>query len=295
MSAAARLGGFGALLALVFVAALGLGSVVGPVGPTSAAAAEDHGSEDEHAEDLSADDRPVGVTGLAVSEGGYTLESTSTLLRVGPQTFSFVVRGPDGEPLRAYEPTHERDLHLIVVRRDLTRFQHLHPSRAADGTWQVALSLDAAGPYRVFADFAPSGAEARTLGIDVTVPGAYSPEPGPGDATTSTVDEAYAVTRSGELRAGEDAELTFTVVRGGTPVTDLQPYLGAYGHLVVLRGGDLAYLHVHPVGGTGAGPNIRFGTTVPSEGGYRAFLDFQHAGAVRTATWALTTGDGHGN
>jgi len=77
-------------------------------------------------------------------------------------------------------------------------------------------------------------------------------------------------------------------------VTDLQPYLSAYGHLVVLRDGDLAYLHVHPTGepGDGAtrpGPDVRFRTTAPSTGTYRLFLDFRHGDVVRTAEFTLST------
>jgi hypothetical protein len=85
------------------------------------------------------------------------------------------------------------------------------------------------------------------------------------------------------------------VSKDGQPVTDLQPYLAAYGHLVALREGDLAYLHVHPDGAPGdgvtpAGPQIEFVAEVPSAGGYRLFLDFQHDGVVRTAEFTVPTG-----
>jgi hypothetical protein len=83
------------------------------------------------------------------------------------------------------------------------------------------------------------------------------------------------------------------VRKDGHPVTDLQPYLGAYGHLVALRAGDLAYLHVHPTGHPGggatpAGPQIRFAAEVPSTGTYRLYLDFRHEGVVRTAELTAT-------
>ncbi len=86
--------------------------------------------------------------------------------------------------------------------------------------------------------------------------------------------------------------------RDGRPVTDLQPYLGAYGHLVALREGDLAYLHVHPDGAPGdgstqPGPDVVFEAAVPSGGDYRLFLDFRHDGVVHTAELALATA-GHG-
>ena len=91
---------------------------------------------------------------------------------------------------------------------------------------------------------------------------------------------------------GEESELSFQVSTGGRPVTDLQPYLGAYGHLVVLRAGDLAYLHVHPAGEPGdgvtePGPDVSFLSTAPSAGTYRLFLDFRHGDAVHTAAFTV--------
>ena len=96
------------------------------------------------------------------------------------------------------------------------------------------------------------------------------------------------VTLDGRLIPGQAAELTLSVSRDGVPVTDLQPYLAAYGHLVAVRDGDLAYLHVHPAGEPGdgvtsSGPGITFSATAPTAGDYRLFLDLQHDGVVRTA------------
>jgi hypothetical protein len=106
---------------------------------------------------------------------------------------------------------------------------------------------------------------------------------------TATVD-GYTVTLDGELTAGTEALLTLTVTRAGEPVTDLQPYLGAHGHLVALRDGDLAYLHVHPDEGTTAGPEVRFYVEVPSTGRYHLYLDFRHGDRVRTAELFVTAG-----
>ena len=106
--------------------------------------------------------------------------------------------------------------------------------------------------------------------------------------------DGYTVTLVGDLVAGEHSPLTLRVTKGGEPVTDLQPYLGAYGHLVTLRSGDLAYLHVHPGGEPGdgktkPGPDISFGAEVPSAGAYHLYLDFKHDGVVRTAQFRLET------
>jgi hypothetical protein len=90
--------------------------------------------------------------------------------------------------------------------------------------------------------------------------------------------------------AGSSSKLTLTVAKAGMPVTDLQPYLGAFGHLVALRHGDLAYLHVHPQDSSTAGPQIVFHAEVPSDGRYALFLDFQHQDTVLTARFAATAG-----
>jgi hypothetical protein len=143
--------------------------------------------------------------------------------------------------------------------------------------------------------FAPDGRpEAITLGADVAVAGAYTPAALPTPSRTATVD-GYTVHLDGDLVPGRTNELTLTVSKAGRPVTDLQPYLAAYGHLVALRDGDLAYLHVHPEGTPGdgrtaAGPDIEFMAEVPSPGSYRLFLDFQHRGVVRTAEFTVPAG-----
>jgi hypothetical protein len=166
---------------------------------------------------------------------------------------------------------------------------------AADGTWSIPLAVAAPGQYRVFADFQPAArTDGLTLGADVPAAGDYQPRPLP-PAERTTVVDGYTVTLAGDLLPGGSSRLTLSVSKDGTPVTDLQPYLGAYGHLVALRDGDLAYLHVHPDGApddgrTTAGPQVTFFAEVPSEGAYRLYLDFQHAGKVRTAEFTATAG-----
>jgi hypothetical protein len=103
--------------------------------------------------------------------------------------------------------------------------------------------------------------------------------------------DGYTVTLGGTLDPGRTSTLTLDVSRAGAPVTDLEPYLGAYGHLVALRTGDLAYLHVHPESGP-AGPRVTFRAEVPTAGTYRLYLDFQHSGTVRTAEFTVTAGAG---
>jgi hypothetical protein len=186
---------------------------------------------------------------------------------------------------------HEKRLHLVVVRRDLSGFRHAHPTLGEDGVWRIRLTFTAAGTYRAFADFTPTKGEATTLGVDVPVAGSFQPAALPAPTTVARVD-GYTVTMRGRPKAGESSMLTFQVQRGGRAVTDLQPYLGSYGHLVALRGGDLAYLHVHPDGSPGdgrtaSGPDVGFHVEAPTAGAYRLYLDFQSDGSVHTAEFTV--------
>jgi len=290
MNTPLKLAGFALGLVAVFGAAVGVGNAVGPVGSTADAAAASHDMEaDAPHEPAAAGELPA--KGLLVSQDGYALELASNSLPAGRAAVAFRILGPDGTAVTAFDESHDQELHLIAVRRDQTGFQHVHPSRAADGTWTTSLALTP-GTWRLFADFVPAAdGENRTLGADLAVPGQYDPAPLPPTSRTAEVD-GYTVTLDGDLVPGEESELTLTVSRGGRPVTDLQPYLAAYGHLVVLRDGDLAYLHVHPAGEPGdgstePGPAVTFFSTAPSSGTYRLYLDFKHGDVVHTAAFTV--------
>ncbi|MFD1152048.1 hypothetical protein [Saccharothrix hoggarensis] len=297
MNTAAKLSAYGAVLALVAGGAWAAGSAVGPLsvetapgGHDGTSGAEGAGHGDDHGATVAeAADQPAG---LASSRGGYTLTPTDTTLTTGPHSFSFRITGPDGAAVTGFDVEHDKRMHLIVVRRDTSGYRHLHPEMAADGTWTAPLDLAEAGSYRVFADFKPTGAEAATLGVDVAAAGLFEPRRH-APSRVAEVD-GYQVRLDGDLTPGKASPVRLTVSRDGKPVTDLQPYLAAYGHLVALREGDLAYLHVHPEGAPGdgrtaAGPEVAFVAEVPSAGSYRLFLDFQHDGVVRTAEFTVDT------
>jgi hypothetical protein len=240
------------------------------------------GMDKGHAGESTADP----VRGLAVANRGLALQLADTELDRGrPSTLRFRIADAGGRPVRDFAVEHEKRMHLIVVRRDGKGFQHLHPTMDATGTWSVRLTLEQAGAYRVFADF-KHDERAQTLAADLVVDGSANYEPLPAPATTATTEDGYEVSLDEpSVRAGREAELRFTVRHDGT-VVRTEPYLGAGGHLVALREGDLAFLHVHP----GDELTTSFMTEFPSAGRYRLYLQFKHAGRVHTAEFTQEVG-----
>ncbi|MFG3418147.1 hypothetical protein ACIBTZ_27465 [Micromonospora sp. NPDC049460] len=231
------------------------------------------------------------AAGLSVTSAGYTLAPVASSFTAGrPGELRFQVRDAQRRPVTRFAVVHDKPMHLIVVRRDLTGYQHLHPTMAADGTWSVPLTLPQPGVWRAYADFTALADDGRqtavTLGVDLVAPGGYQPLPLPAPATSATVD-GFTVGYQGTPQAGLTVPLTFRFgsAAGGTPT--LERYLGAYGHLVALREGDLGYLHVHPEPQTVDGA-VTFWVTTPGPGRYRLYLDFQVGGVVRTAEFTLT-------
>ncbi|WP_257040010.1 DUF748 domain-containing protein [Streptomyces sp. TLI_55] len=305
MHAGLKISAFAAALAATFGTAYGVGKGIDPVITEGAPAAhdghEEGGGGGGHQESSGSGHQEAPAGGLQISEGGYTLDLKTPRVTAGQRTeLRFAVCDSAGRAVTAYQREHDKELHLIVASRDLGTYRHLHPTRAADGTWSIPVELPSAGGYRVFADFTPAkkGAENLVLGADLAASGSYTAQKLPAPTGTATVD-GYKVELAGGLTPNTATELKLKVSRDGRPVTDLQPYLGAYGHLVALRSGDLAYLHVHPGGAPGdaateSGPDISFTATAPSVGTYRLFLDFKHQGQVHTAAFTVTTGEGHG-
>ncbi|MFI6234841.1 copper resistance protein CopC [Micromonospora sp. NPDC050784] len=230
------------------------------------------------------------ATGTTVSAGGYTLQPLERSQPPGVRAdYRFRIVGTDRQPATTFAVVHDKPLHLIVVGRDLTGYQHLHPTMAPDGTWSVPLTLARPGGYRVFADFSVTAADGTqrplVLGVDHIVPGAHTPTALPPAQTQATAGP-YAVSMTGTPTVGVTAPIHFQVSADPTIPAQLERYLGAYGHLVVVREGDLGYVHVHPeeelVDGT-----VKFWLTAPSSGRYRAFFDFQVAGKVHTGEFTI--------
>ena len=280
MTAPAKLTGFIATLAVLGAGGAVLGGSLDPDRSTAEPGAA-HGMEPAG---HGGSDHPV--RGVAVAENGLRLVVADAELRRGrTERVAFRVVDEDGATVRDFDVAHTKRMHVIVARRDLTGFQHLHPTQRSDGTWTLPVRIADAGSYRLFADFERAG-EKTTLATDLRVDGRADLRPLPAPATTAVSDGGYDVAlRTEEAMPGEEAHLDFTVRKDGREV-QTEPYLGAGGHLVALREGDMAFLHVHPTDEESDG-GVSFGATFPSAGAYRLFLQVRVRGAVRTVPFAV--------
>lgn len=292
----ARIAAFALGLAAIFALALGLGSALDS---TDTEAGASHGE-------------PAGLpvadetAGLSVAEGDYSLRLDPTYLgRPGEvREIRFRIEDSSGATVSDFDELHERQMHLIVIRRDGAHFQHLHPEMDEAGTWTTALALPEAGVYRAFADFSIEG-DPYTLASDLFASGPFEARQFPESTRVDAVDGYEVRLHDGDLKAGTPAALRFVVSKDGEELIDLENYLGAKGHLVALREGDLAFLHVHPDGpaheeehdsgeGHAGGEDVAASNVVPytaafpTAGRYRLFLQFKDDGRVRTAEFPVT-------
>jgi hypothetical protein len=228
-----------------------------------------------------------------------------------PATIKYRIKNDQGDIVTDFAIAHEKVMHFIVVRKDLTQFQHLHPDfNQETGEFRVAMTFPAPGPYRFFADFTPGTDNPMQLPVtvssDLTVGDVTDFQPQ--EVTPDTKKEAsvppdYHVTYTlpPELRSQTPVTYSVGVEKDNQPVT-LENYLGALGHSVVLKAETLDYIHTHAGeqgdamehgehGGHAMPPaqenKIDFSTTFPDAGIYRIFTQFQHQGNVLTTAYTV--------
>lgn len=276
-----RLAAYAATLGTVFGGAALAGAALGPLRTADA------GHGDATAMSMHGEGHTLaGPAGLAATQDGYTLVPDATILPLRrPSELAFRIVGQDGRAVTSFDVEHTRRMHLIVVRRDLTGYQHLHPRLGADGSWRVRLRLPEAGVYRAYADFSINGTP-MTLATDLFVAGAFAPVALAEAVAADTAGAYRAEFSSSGAVAGETVEVDYALSRDGRALRAVEPYLGADGHLVAIREGDMAFLHLHPEQSDTPG-TIRFVAALPTAGRYRLFLQFKHDGHVRTVAHTL--------
>jgi hypothetical protein len=198
---------------------------------------------------------------------------------------------PEGNAVNDYARVHEQLLHLMVISEDLRHFAHLHPIKRGDGSFESRIQFPGRGLHMLFADFVPIGGGPQLLQQAVVAPGdgPTPSHPVPNDAQIFRTERDLQIDLTvEELRLGTPALLTFRISNASrnTPVTDLQPYLGASGHLFVTSDNFQDAAHVHPLEDS-TGPDVRFLVRFGREGRYRAWLQLQRNGEVLISDWTL--------
>lgn len=276
---------------VVASAVLGIGcgsSTTAPTSPLSTGQSAEPSTEPKT-------DSTHDMAGMDVNEGmpaeGLTIKlSTRSFIAGQHEDLAFMIVDSDGAAVKEYKVEQTKELHLILVRDDLTGYQHIHPTRGTDGTWSVPVTFDRGGKFRMVADFVPvlhGKATGRTeVTTDLKVSGILDTEALPDPTTTVEVD-GFTVSLKGELGSDKATRVNFTVVdNADTPVV-LGQYLGSFGHLVAFAQKDLAYTHIHPSSSDEKAGKIQFRGQVAAPGPHRLFLQFSVAGVVHTAAFTM--------
>ncbi|RKP49857.1 hypothetical protein D7Z26_18675 [Cohnella endophytica] len=222
-------------------------------------------------------------------EAVWTLEqdqasAASTFIRLK-------INKEDGKPIEEFDVNHEKLLHLIVISKDLAYFHHIHPEYKGNGVFEISNDFPSGGEYKLIADFKPTGGDAMTKMEWVRVEGSPAePVPVVPDADLDKVFEGKRVKLTiDNLEAKKDTTLTFAFKdeKTGEPITDLEPYLGAIGHVVVLSEDGNRYIHVHADDDQGSGPEASFETEFPKSGIYKIWGQFQKDNKVFTVSYVV--------
>jgi len=239
-------------------------------------------------------------------EYGVEVTSAPATIKPGaPTTMTFAIRHPGtGDLVSRFETVHEKRYHLFVVSRDMEVFQHIHPEQLRDGRWKIDVTLPKPGSYQLLSDFLPTGGSPQFVGRTIETAAfdgdleSDRPHLLPDTVLTKTVGSmtAHVELEPSILVEGQFGHLMFTLTdsKTGQLVTDLQPYLGAFGHALILSEDMRDYVHSHPFEspendiskGVG-GPTVTFEGYMPKAGRYRAWCQFQRNGEVITFPFTL--------
>ncbi|MBL8799271.1 MAG: hypothetical protein JNM56_35625, partial [Planctomycetia bacterium] len=201
-----------------------------------------------------------------------------------------MIHGPGGTMVKEFETIHEKQVHLIIVREGLDQFAHIHPEIDRSGTITADYTFPLGGKYRLFADHKPAGKGATTATTDVKVAGDAPSAPElasnvPGKVIGDGLNAEIAVDNA---KAGGGTKIAFTLVDPtGRPAADLQPYLGAMGHLVIIGADGLEYVHAHPAEKKSPAGQVEFEAHFRKPGIYKGWGQFQRAGVVHTVPFVI--------
>lgn len=202
-----------------------------------------------------------------------------------PTTLRLMIHGADGRMVKDFETIHEAKVHLIIVREGLDQFAHLHPAVDAAGNLSAEYRFPVGGKYRLFADFKPQGQSQSVAVGELQVAGSSAPAARLSPNVPGRVrgDELEAKIEIANAKAGNPVRIAFGLLDAeGQPVRDLQPYLGAMGHLVVISADGKEYVHAHPGEAQAEAGRVGFEARFAKPGIYKGWGQFRRGGKIRT-------------
>lgn len=231
----------------------------------------------------------------SASSGGseVNITSMSQAIEAGkPSTLSVSIM-QNGKAVDL-DVVHEMQVHMLVVNEGLTWFDHIHPEKQADGTYKVTETFPGGGKYLLFTDYKPTGAAQNVDRQEIEVTGKSMPATGDDAAKLASVVDGYKVNliNGGSLKTNQDQALEFSIEKDGKQLkeADIEPYLGASAHIVMIGKQDKDFLHIHPVS------NDRFPvyaeTSVEKPGIYRMWVQFKIDGKLHIADFTVNVSEG---
>jgi Cu+-exporting ATPase len=235
---------------------------------------------------------------VSFDTGGAVQPGAETLLR-----FS-LTDATDGEPVNPVID-HEKAMHLIVASRELGYFAHVHPDDTGEvGQYEIRHTFPQAGDYILYDEFelAGKGAEVHRFDLKVGDGGSPAAQLTPDLSLRQAGDYSVSIMQEGQVVAGDLSSFVVKIEQNGKPVTNIEPYLGAASHVVVLNENAEGFAHVHAVAGDQApgdmmeemdgppatfGPNIAFSHRFDKPGLYKIWVQFLHNGQVQTVSWVV--------
>jgi hypothetical protein len=227
-------------------------------------------------------------------------------VKAGQKTkFRFTVTHPlTGEKVQQFADVHDKLFHLFIVSRDMTLFNHEHPVFEKDGSFTIEHTLPKAGHYMLFSDFMPLGGGPQLIATPVVTAG-YEGDIA-SDAPNLVPETSWVKSMDGvrvdlqiepaKLISGDevDVPIRFTDEATDQPVKNLQRYLGAFGHAMMLSEDMMEHVHAHPeemLEGTtiteGGGPDLVFHALFPKPGHYRIWLQFLRNNRLSTVPFTV--------
>jgi hypothetical protein len=202
-----------------------------------------------------------------------------------PVGMRFRVTDPKtGTAVTRFDVVHEKLFHLFLVSQDLEFFAHEHPEAQPDGSFTFRGTLPKSGEYRVLCDFYPAGATPQMIAKTIIVPGR---------APRARLTENAAPKKAENLRVSMSMQPAQPLSGNKTmlffqldPADGLEPYLGAWGHMLAASSDLVDMLHAHPAWQEG-GPKIQFNIIFPRPGLHRLWVQFQRRGVVNTAAFTV--------